>query len=291
MSVGLVFASTGGYKAMRAVHSLRRMEPNQRIHILLDTTTNTWKSSDIPAEAFKVVADDVRCLRVNHGFVNGGLNAAIAWMQSLGHSHACLLHDDLVFSPLAEHRNSLSRWFDDPLLAKSSGLSFCHFEALVHDAGMDLRRKPEQWDREDMESDTLWQFLARCDIKQNVDICPPGASYFFRYEGPDIVRKWNRIGPTGSVVPIATWEKLGRFNESEGIFYDDEYATECLLREYPPIYAVTNFPYIHLHNQSVNPWADPAPGVWSDCVGAYVRRYGTDKVGIWRDDWEARWHD
>jgi hypothetical protein len=287
--VGVVFASTGGFKTVRAIRSFRVMEPSVLVYALIDMTTKTWQANRESLHDIAIHADILCALFENRAFVNGGMNHAVRWMKAMGHSYACVFHDDLVFSPLAEHRHSLSYWFDSDILARSSGISFAHFEALVRDPGANYRRKPERWDEENMESEALWRFLASTDIVTDKDICPPDASYFFRYEGPDVVRKWNRLGPSGYVVPIATWEALGGFDETSGVFYDDFYSTECLLRGFPPIYAVNNFPYIHLHNQSVNPWADVAEGVWGDSGQAFTARYGASKPGIWRDDWEARW--
>ena len=291
MNVGVVFASTGGNKIVRAVRSFQRMEPGLPVQVNIAINTNTYRHLNRHHE-LQLLGLGVKVCHVQpQGFVNGGMNAAVASMQRLGCDYACVLHDDLVFSHLPEHRHAISKWFDSEYLEKSSGLSFSHFEALVPDPGADLRRHPQDWDKEDLESDELWRFLSTVQIAQNVDICPPGASYFFRYEGPDVVRMWNRLGPTCLIVPISTWERLDRFSETNGIYYDDEYATECFLRGLPPIYAVTNFPFIHLHNQSVNPWTDPAQGPWGDTVGSYIRRYGTNKVGVWKDDWEERWRE
>jgi hypothetical protein len=288
MSVGVVFASTGGEKLLRAIRTFRRMEPFCPVHVLVDMSTLSWKQSNVALDRIALATDHLFAVTAHPGYVNGGMNAAVAWMSRLGHSHACVFHDDLAFSHLPEHRCAISHWFDSELLPRSSGLSFCHFEALSHDPGMDLRRRPADWDATDLESDALWRYLASVDIAQNYDICPPGAPFFLRYEGPDIPRKWNRLGPTGFVIPIATWESLNRFTETDGVFYDDEYATECFIRCLPPVYAVTNFPYIHLHNQSVNPWADFARAPWG-LVSSFVKRFGADKPGVWHDDWESRW--
>jgi len=143
-----------------------------------------------------------------------------------------------------------------------------------------------------MEDPALWEYLKEAYSTvafDGQDINPPGRSFWFRYEGPRGICKWNRLGPTGQVFPIATWEKLGRFDEVDGIFYDSEYPTECFLKKLPPVYAVTNFPFIHLHNQSVNPWADPARGVWGDTEGAFKKRYGGTREEIWWGAWPDRW--
>ena len=289
--VGVVIASTGGQKLLRCVRSLRRMEPDLDIHCILDTTTVTYRMLATPVQEI-LNQQKVRVAYVsnNKGFVNGGLNLAIQWMQELGFDYACLFQDDLIFSPLPEHVGSISQWFQHPLLAQSSGLRFSHFETLTDN--VDMRRAPHEWDREDMEGEDLWRYLQEAYATvafDGQDIRPPGRSFWFRYEGPRQTCKWNRLGPTGQIVPIATWESLGRFNETDGIFYDSEYPTECFLRRLPPVYAVTNFPFIHLHNQSVNPWADPARGVWGDTEGAFKKRYGGTREEIWWGAWPERW--
>ncbi len=288
--VGLVIASTGGNKLLRCVRSLRRMEPDLIIHAMLDRSSITYQMLPTPVDALTAIDHvHLKYIAPHQGFVNGGLNRAIEWMQDSGYDYACLLQDDLVFSPLPAHQHSLSEWFDNPLLAQSSGLRFNHFETLT--PTVDLRRAPHEWDREDLEDTDLWTYLAEQypGARDGQDICPPGRSFWFRYEGPDRTRKWNRLGPTGQVVPIATWQSLGRFNETDGIFYDSEYPTECFLRHLPPVYAVMNFPFIHLHNQSVNPWADPARGVWGDTEGAFRKRYGGSREQVWKGDWEEKW--
>jgi hypothetical protein len=267
------------------------MEPEIEIHALIDKSTITFRMLATPFEDIRDI-DNV-CLDSiisNKGYVNGGLNLAVEYMKSNGFDYACLFHDDLVFSPLEIHRHSISEWFQHPLLAKSSGLRFNHFETLT--PTVDMRLSPHEWDRHSLEDEELWNFLAAEYAKHPTDggdICPPGRPFWFRYEGPDKTRKWNRLGPTGQVFPIATWEALGRFDEHEGIFYDSEYPTECFLRKLPPVYAVMNFPFIHLHNQSVNPWADHANGVWSDTEGAFKKRYGGTREDIWWGDWGSRW--
>jgi hypothetical protein len=267
------------------------MEPDLKIYILLDRSAVTYQMLHTPLNKLSEMKD-VHFSMVNEhpGFVNGGLNKAVEWMQRSGYDYTCLFQDDLIFSPLLEHRRSISEYFEHPLLAQSSGLRFSHFETLT--PTVDMRRSPQEWDREDMEDPALWEYLKQAYATvafDGQDICPPGRSFWFRYEGPKNICKWNRLGPTGQVFPIKTWEQLGRFDETEGIFYDSEYPTECFLRKLPPVYAVTNFPFIHLHNQSVNPWADPARGVWGDTEGAFKKRYGGTREEIWWGAWTERW--
>jgi hypothetical protein len=290
--VGIVFASTGGNKMVRTLRSFQKMEPDTPVHIVFDVSSHSWQidKNNPPKEWFEQQPGvEVIYLVQNNAHINGALNAGIGWMEHLGFKYAALFHDDLVFSPLAEHQRSISNWWrcTEPLLRISSGFRFTHFETFVPEE--DSRRKPEDWDKEDLESEELWQYLKGHSMVDGREIRPPGRSFWFKYEGPDVVRKWNRLGPTGQVVPIKTWRWVGRFDEKEGIFYDGEYPSECFRRGLPPVYAVTNFPYIHLHNQTMNPWRDPAPGVWGDTMAAYVKRFGADWAGFWKDDWEAKW--
>lgn len=296
MNIGVVFASTGGNKVVRTVRSFQRMEPGLTCHIVMDMDSNTYKlTNQIESSNWLLNNPGVRLRAVhNKAHINGALNQALRWMAQEGYEYACLFHDDLVFSHLPIHRGSLSAWFSSAFITRnSSGLRFSHFETFVPD--LDSRRHADEWDKEDLESDELWKFLSTFTRIDGTEIRPPGRSFWFKYEGPDINRKWNRLGPTGQIVPIKTWKEVGEFDEKDGIFYDQEYPSECYRRGLPPVYSVTNFPYIHLHNQSMNPWGDPAPGLWGDTMKAFGKRFERryDKpdpwAAFWGDDWERLW--
>jgi len=283
MSTGIVFASTGGFKIARAVKTLQAMEPDEidNIHVLLTTNARTYLDLGEPALDVKVKRT------ISTSFVNGSMNQAVAWMRELGYQDACVLHDDLVFSPLAEHRHSLSGWFDMDWITVS-GVTFAHFECLTGD--VDMRREPLRWDKEDLASEALWNELMTFDRLHNGSpVYPAGRDWFVRYEGADKVRPWNRLGPTGFVVPIALWERFGGFDERFGCFYDHDYPAHCFRNNLPPVYAVSNVPWLHLHNQSVNPWADPAMGIWGDSDGAFARKFGAKLTDFWHTNWEERW--
>lgn len=294
LKIGVVFGSTGGTKLYRTVRSFRKMEPDLPIHVVIDESSFTWKHNPAsPSELLDAVQCPIKCV-INKAHINGCLNSCIDWVGELGYDYACLFHDDLVFSPLPEHAGSISKWLDnEELILKSSGIRLSHFETFTND--IDSRRPSEEWDKEDLESEELWQFLKGYTCIDGTEIRPPNKSFWFKYEGPDKVRKWNRLGPTGQIVPVQTWRDVGRFDEKEGIFYDQEYPSECYFRKLPPVWSVPNFPYIHLHNQSMNPWGDPAPGPWSDCMKAYGLRFKArfDKpepwAAFWGDDWEEKW--
>jgi len=301
MKVGFAIGSTGGNKLGRTVRTLSQMEPEYPIHVVLDVASKTWKNSGLSPSLDWLEYDKKTTVLVrpfeNSAHINGTLNECMRWLQELGYTHVCLFHDDLVFSPLPEHVGSISKWFDSFLLdpSKSSGIKFSQFETFVPDE--DSRRHPDEWDKEDLRSPELWKFL-KCHYSQidGSPVCPPEKSFWFKYEGSDKVRKWNRLGPAGQVVPIETWEKVGGFDETEGIFYDGEYPSECFRRGLPPIWAVTNFPFIHLHNQSMNPWFDPAPGLFGDTMKAYAKRFPGNHnkpdawAAFWGDTWEEEWH-
>jgi hypothetical protein len=142
----------------------------------------------------------------------------------------------------------------------------------------------------DLESESLWKQLSNFSRENAYRIQPEQADWFCHYEGCDKVRKWNRLGPTGQVVPIATWLQVGKFDEVDYVHYDQDYTIKCFRMGLTPNYAVPNVPWLHLHNQSMNPWFDPAPGEWGRRE-AMIRKFGADWPGIWGDDWEEKWRD
>jgi len=145
-----------------------------------------------------------------------------------------------------------------------------------------------EWDVLNLESRPLWKTLMNFKRENAYRIYHPGENWFCHYEGCDKVRKWNRLGPTGQVVPIGTWNEVGKFSETNMVHYDQDYTIKCFRKGLPPNYAVPNVPWLHLHNQSMNPWFDPAPGSWGTRE-AMIKEYGADWGGIWGNDWEDRW--
>jgi hypothetical protein len=288
-NVGVVFASTGGNKIVRAVRTFQRMEPDVPVHVTIATNTATYRNLNKAHELQLRDLGAAMHLIEPAGFVNGGMNAGIRWMRELGYSHACVLHDDLVFSPLPDHRGSLFTWFAQDW-SQVSGITFAHFETLTSDP--DFRREPERWDAQDLENPVLWRDLMTFDREHNGSpVYPAGRDFFVRYEGTDRTRPWNRLGPTGFIVPIALWEAFDGFDETYGLFYDHDYPANCFLRGLAPVYAVPNVPWMHLHNQSVNPWADRADGLWGDSDGAFARKFDKILTDFWWGNWEQRWLD
>lgn len=284
VKVGVVFASTGGHKLVRAVKTFRAIEPGLPVHVTLDVGTRSYQMLGEPGFG------ELDCLI--HRFhssnsVNGGLNEATRLMRDMGFDAVCLFHDDIIFSPLPEHRHSVSCWFDQDW-EKVSGITFAHLEMLTSEEG--LRRQPLRWDREDLSDPDLWHELMGFDRRHNGSkVYPSGRDWHVNYEGSDKYRKWNRLGPTGQVYPVRLWEEFGGFDEATGVIYDIDYPAEVLVRKLPPVYAVPNIPWLHLHNQSVNPWADPLTGIWSDPLGNFQRKFGATITDFWWGNWEERW--
>jgi hypothetical protein len=287
MNTGILVASTGGNKVLRCVATLMHMEPALPVHVTMATDTETYRqlnsNHEAVLESWHVKTRPV----ISHGFVNGCFNDGIEWLASLGYDSVCLLQDDLVFSPLPEHMNSLSHWFRQDWL-QVSGLTFAHFECFTHDEGM--RREPQRWDFEDLTTEPLWRdIMTHLDRSHNGNpIYPLKRDWYVRYEGTDHTRPWMRLGPTGFVIPIYLWKHFP-FDETYGVYFDIDYTAECRRRDLPPTYAVPNTPWLHLHNQSVRPGGDPSPGAWGDTEGAFAKKFGYKLTDFWHTNWEERW--
>jgi hypothetical protein len=310
MKIGVVFIATGGPKVMRAVRSLRHMEPDIPIHVLMDMTTNTYfRNQSNPS------LDDLRTLpnvkvlglRENSAMVNGAFNAGVAWMEELGFDRACCLHDDLIFPSLLETQGYLSNWFHlletEADFREASGIAFGHFEALVfwpgnikHQSG-NWHRAPAEWDTMDLESEEVWKRLCVDGVPEH-EVDFPSMNFFTLYEGLrgyDRCRYLTRLGPTGFIIPIHTWRAIGGFDEQFGIFYDIVYPSECAVRGLNPIIVAPNSPFLHLHNQTTA-FGDPVRGVWGDTLGAFKVKYGMDIDAFWKThpNWlyegERNWH-
>lgn len=284
-SVGVVFASTGGHKIVRAIRSLRRIEPDIPIHVVLDVASNTWRSNLNPPVAWFESQPNVRvrCF-ANNSYINGNLNEGMKWMREIGYEYACLLHDDIIFSPLEIHHGSLSETFNYPLLKESSGLSFGLFQAFVDKQVW--RREPAEWDKMDLESVGFWQQLFPGG--RPADYYKKGGrvyelhfpEFFVQHLGVEKAYTWTRLGPTGMIVPVDKWEAIGGFDETRGIFYDSEYPAVCAEKGWPRVFLVPNIPHLHLHNQSIG-YADLATGIWNDTEKAFLDRFGQTATNFW----------
>lgn len=288
-----VFASTGGKRIINAVRSFRKMEPHIPVYVMFDISSKSWNNGGGDAVRDWLYSAPHGLIGYgmteNDKHINGVLNAGMRQAEKLGYSHVVLFHDDLVFSPLPEHRGSLAFWLQPAFIEGTSGMTFGHLECFVRDPGDPFaRRPPAFWDAIDLDSPELWRQMFRFPYNNGYEVELPGQEFYVRYEGPDKVRKWNRLGPTGQVVPVATWKALGGFDEVAFVHYDQDYTSEVFRRGWPPVYAVPNVPWLHLHNQSMRPDADVAPEPWGRGE-AYVAKFGADWPGYWRSDWAERW--
>jgi hypothetical protein len=292
MKIGIVFVSTGGKKMMRALRSFRRTEPEVPVHIAFATSSKVWPRNnyEFPSLLFEREPNVQIRLISSTGWINGCFNEAIKWMRELGYDSACLFHDDIVFSPLPEHRHHVTEWFSrietDPELQESSGLTLSFMEALVPSALPGCwHRSPEEWSRQDLESESLWrQFCPGPDAKpalyfgspgSEIGVHAPNSDWFVKYFCTERTVPMSRLGPSGKIVPISIWEVLGGYGETEGIFYDMEYPVQCALRGLPPVKVIPNIPHLHLHNQSTA-FGDPAVGLWGSDLAHFVTKYGKE---------------
>jgi hypothetical protein len=287
MNIGVCFVGTGGNKMVRALRSFQRAEPDLPIHIVFDTSTNSWARNvqSHPASSFEQDNVKVRCI-TNTGYVQGAFNAGIRWLAELGYSHACMFHDDTVFSPLPENLGHVSEWFmrldNDPELQLSSGLTFSCMEALVPSNIVGhWQRSPEEWDATDLESESLWRTMLP-DGKSALYFGSPGSeigvqlsTWFVKYFATEQTCPISRLGPSGFLIPISIWSAMGGFGENEGIYYDMEYPVLCILRGLPPVKVIPNVPHLHLHNQSTA-YGDPAVGLWSRDLWSFIAKYGRE---------------
>lgn len=287
MNVGIVFVSTGGEKMLRALRSFRRMEPSLPVHITLDTRAKSFYPSP-PLDHFaslpNVLVRDIE----NRCYVNGAMNAAMSWMRDLGYSHACLFHDDIIFSPFPSHAGDLSRWLEhipaDPLLSVASGITLSQVEAITPEPGIPCVPRPASfWDAMDLESESFWRRLhldgdSPAYLDSVHQVFPPDLGWFIEYYGVAFTSRCTRLGSTGQIVPIATWESVGHFDEEFGVFYDMEYPVECYRRRLPPIYMIPNIPFLHLHNQSHGPRHPSGETIFFNCVESWYRKFGKATV-------------
>jgi hypothetical protein len=288
LNVGVAFVGTGGYKMVRALRSFRRAEPDLPVHVVFDTSTNSWQRNVqmVRAEWFAAQPNvKVRCI-TNDAYVNGAFNAGIRWLADLGYPIVCMFHDDVVFSPLPENRGHVTEWFGrldtDPELQQSSGLTLASMEALVPSPIVGhWQRSPAEWDVLDLESEHLWRTMLPGG-KSPMYYGSPGSDdgvkldgWFVKYFYPDKTCPLSRLGPTGFVIPVHVYEDIGGFDEKDGIFYDMEYPVLCAMRGLPPVKAVPSTPHLHLHNQSTA-YGDPAVGTWGHDLQSFVAKYGKE---------------
>jgi hypothetical protein len=275
---------------VRALRSLRIGEPDLPVHIAFSTSSKVWPANNaqVPSEYFSS-QPNVKVLHTfSTGWINGCFNEAIRWMQQLGHSHVCCLHDDTIFSPLPENAGDLSKWLAYAESSPASGITLSSMEALVN-TGIEgiWERSPAEWDARDLESESVWRTM-----------CPGGTSamyfgslgsdhgvslgdWFVKYFVTEHRISIARLGPVGFIIPISLWESIGGFGERDGIFYDMEYPIQTAQLGLPPVLAVPNVPILHLHNQSTA-FGDPAMGIWGHDLASFIHKYGTDPAAVLR---------
>ena len=297
MRLGVVFASTGGPKILRAIRSFRKMEPDLPVHVVFDIDSNTWKDKGYKAltvleEGFseKFVGIKVFCLQGNKAHINGTLNQGMKWLRELGYSHVGLFHDDLIFSPLLENQFYISKCIQrmehSSELMASSGIGFGDLETLYRNPGTvrfqpgHWDAPPEVWDSMDLESEELWQKLCPQGI-------PARISEFFMFfvdytEPGSLVGHCCRLGPVGQIVPLWAWEAVGGFDETYGVHYDSDYPAACLVKQLPPVLCFPNSPILHLHNQSIG-YKDPSVNLWGDVTAAFQKKYNKEYGQFWRE--------
>lgn len=290
ISVGVVFVTTGGKKIVRAIESFRRMEPDLPIHVVVDDWSNTWRSNPTPPKEWFENQPGVKVRFFDNKYhINGTLNEGMRWMKELGHTHGCLFHDDLIFSPLEANRYFVSSWFDrlkapDSSLKNTSGLGFGTLEVLYRNPGT-VRYQPghwdappEVWDAMDLESEEFWQKL-----------CPGGQpvatvdfpTFFVDYTASGGLDGWcARLGPIGQIVPLSAWEAVGGFDEQYGVHYDSDYPAACFLKGLPRVLCLPKCPILHLHNQSIG-YRDPSVGLWGNVSLAFEKKYGKEFGQFW----------
>jgi len=290
MSVGVAMVSCGGNKLVRALRSFRRAEPNTPIHIVLDVRSNNWKRDKSPSPEW-LLDQPLTYVRTveSGGYINGNFNFAIAWMAELGHTHACVLQDDTIYSSLPENRNHISEWFErietNEQLSWASALSLSFIEAIVPtgDPGC-WHWPPERWDKEDIESEEFWRKLLPNGKARGYSCYDESTDcvgdevrfpeWIARFSGLRQTGDYDRLGPVAFIIPIELWSKLGRFDETDGVFYDiDWIGASAQHGGLGRVLMIPNVPFLHLHCQTT--WSgDPATGPWIDTLGAFQKKYG-----------------
>jgi hypothetical protein len=280
-SVGVAFVTTGGEKIGRAVRSFRRMEPELPIHVAVDTSSNTWNTNPrLPGvDGTNTFVREFK----NKFHINGTLNHAMLWMKNLKHTHVCLFHDDLIFSPLPENREYISHWAEriaaEETPREASGLSFGYMETFALNPG-NIRHTegnwhypPHVWDAMDLESEELWKklYVGGKPVRGEIDF----PTFFVEYiacHSQEFGRCF-RLGPAAQIVSVASWEAVGGFDEEWGVHYDHDYIAACAYKNLKPILYAPDGPFLHLHNQSIG-YADPSVGLWGDVTAAFTKKFG-----------------
>ncbi len=286
MNTGVVFATTGGSTIIRAVRSFNQSHPGIDVHVIIDTSSNTWNKADQSGILSWLNNNNIKIKLVENKFyINGILNKGIEWMEELKYSHACIFHDDVVFSPLEYH---ISKWFSTAENMDASGITLSFMQAFSNEAPKKWLMTPEEWDRENLESDDLWnKLLPPIGYLKHSNYCLENTAlelklnnWFAQYYCLNSIEPTIRLGPAGQIINIEKWNRLGRFDESAGIFYDIQYPSEAKVKNESPCLMIPNTPFLHLHNQSIG-ISDPAKGLWSNHDEAFKNKYGKTYIDLW----------
>jgi hypothetical protein len=284
MNTGVVFATTGGSTIIRAVRSFKQSHPDIDVHVIIDVSSNTWSKTDQSSILSWLNNNNINIKLVENKFyINGILNKGIEWMQELGYSHACIFHDDVVFSPL--ENNHISKWFGNNL--EAAGITFSFIQAFSNEAPKRWLMTPEEWDRENLESIELWETLSESiSYLKNANYCLDNTAkelkldnWFAQYYCLYHTEPTMRLGPAGQIINIEKWNQLGRFDESYGIFYDIQYPSEAKINGETCL-MIPNVPFLHLHNQSIG-ISDLANGIWTNQDKAFKNKYGKTYIDLW----------
>src|SRR5271167_586116 len=139
--IGVVFATTGGTKILRAVRSLKKMEPDIKPNVVVDVNSATWRDGGcwVLPELERIA--NVRQLE-NKFHINGALNEGMKWMKENGCEYGCLFHDDIVFPPFSHYLKNLSSWFAsfsyEKRLVKASAVTLALIETGITGPDGDL---------------------------------------------------------------------------------------------------------------------------------------------------------
>lgn len=211
-------------------------------------------------------------------------------MEELNYSHACIFHDDVVFSPLEINKYHISKWFGivETQLYDAPGITLSFIQAFSNEAPKKWLLTPEQWDQERLESTDLWnvllpptRYLKHSNYAlENTALELKLNNWFAQYYCLNHIEPTMRLGPAGQIINIKKWNRLGGFDESAGIFYDIQYPSEARVKHESPCYMIPNTPFLHLHNQSIG-INDLAKGIWTNQDEAFKNKYGKTYIDLW----------
>lgn len=225
----------------------------------------------------------------NTAYINGTMNEAVRQADA---EYVCLFHDDVVFNPL-DHLPVTKTiiWAVENAVALKDAAAFTLGYAQVWASGSYGATAPERWDHPDsqdygdgqggeLERPAFWRGLV---AKWSPTVGAPqlGDPPRVAFDGFDVSymtvprpTHWARLGPCAQIVEWASWARVGGFDETEGVFYDQCFPMRLRKRLGGNVHvlAVPGLVCLHLHNQSL--FLDPAQGVWGSVSENIRRAYG-----------------